>query len=95
MTDTQKQCLDQAKSYIEKIPFSEKGLRDQLDYKGFDKADIDFAMGELEVDWIANAIKKSEDYLATMPLSKNALEQQLGFDGFNVEEIAIAVEKTY
>ena len=95
MTDTQKQCLDQAKSYLEKIPFSESGLRGQLDYKGYSQADIDFALENLDVDWTANAIKKSEDYLATMPLSKPALEQQLDFDGFTKEDIAIAVEKTY
>ena len=95
MSDTQKQCLDQAKSYLEKIPFSAKGLRGQLDYKGFKEEDIDFALENITADWALNATKKAEDYLATMPLSKNALEQQLDFDGFTKEEIAIAVEKTY
>ena len=95
MTDTQKQCLDQANSYLEKIPFSKEGLRGQLEYKGYDKSDIDFALDDINADWTANAVKKAEDYLATMPLSQSALEQQLKFDGFTAEEIAIAVEKTY
>ena len=95
MTDTQAKCLEQAKSYLEKIPFSKQGLIGQLEYKGFDQADIDFALENIDVDWTENAIKKSEDYLATIPLSKPALEQQLDFDGFTKDQIAVAVEKTY
>lgn len=95
MTDTQKQCLEQANSYLEKIPFSKKGLKGQLEYKGYTTADIDCVLDSLTIDWVANATKKAEDYLATMPLSQSALELQLDFDGFTKDEIAIAIEKAY
>ena len=95
MTDNQKKCLEQAESYMERLPFSEAGLVDQLEYKGYDKEEISFALENINADWKENALRKAEDYVETLPLSDDTLKNQLAYDGFTEEQIEYAFGKVF
>jgi hypothetical protein len=80
MTVSQRAAVAKAESYIAYAGFSKKGLIHQLTSKageGFSKADAEFAVAHIEVDWNAEAAESAESYMRTMPMSKSALIHQL------------------
>ena len=95
MTENQKKCLEQAESYMKKMPLSEAGLKDQLDYKGYDSEEINFALENINADWNENALHKAKDYVDTLPLSDDSLKKQLAYDGFTEEQVAYAFERVF
>jgi hypothetical protein len=81
-TFAQQQALAAANDYLDMMAFSKKGLREQLEYDGFPKADAKWAVNHVITDWKVQAVLAAEDYLDTMPMSKAELIDQLEYDGF-------------
>ena len=80
-------CLAKAESYLDLMGFSEKGLRHQLEFEGFESEEIDYAIANIEVDWNEECAEKAESYLDTMSFSKDGLRGQLEFEDFTSEQI--------
>jgi hypothetical protein len=82
MTMGQKQAVGKAKSYLNFMCFSRKGLIAQLAYEGFSEADSTFAVDYIAPDWNAQAAGKAKSYLDFMSFSRQGLIDQLLFEGF-------------
>lgn len=80
MTSGQENALQAGQNYIDTMPFSQKGLIQQLSSPAGDDyslADATFAANHVEADWNAEAVEAAENYLDMMPFSHNGLVQQL------------------
>lgn len=78
-----KNALRSAESYISMMPFSEKGLYDQLTSEAGDKYPAEaaqYAIDNIEVDYNEQALKAAQNYLDMMPMSDDQLKQQLMSD---------------
>lgn len=82
MTTSQEQAVRAAESYIDTMPFSKRGLIDQLVYDQHSEADATFAVNHIDVDWNEQAVKAAQGYLDIMPFSQGDLVDQLKHDGF-------------
>lgn len=79
-TKAQENAIRSAQSYVDHMPFSRAGLIDQLSSEygeGFDRADAEFAVDRIDVDWFAEAVESAESYLNTMAFSRQGLIDQL------------------
>lgn len=79
-TKAQENAIRSAQSYVDLMPFSRAGLIDQLSSEygeGFNRADAEFAVDHIDVDWFAEAVESAESYLETMPMSRQGLIDQL------------------
>lgn len=100
-TSEQQAAIDAAENYVDMMPFSRKGLIDQLSAKtgdGFPKKDAVFAVNHIKVDWNAEAVEAVEMYKDTMPMSKQGMIDQLtspAGDKFTPEQAKYAVNKAY
>ena len=75
-----KNALKAAQNYLTVMPFSEKGLYDQLTSEHGNKFPADaaqYAIDNLEVDYKAQALKAAKNYLTIMPMSDQELFNQL------------------
>lgn len=88
-------ALDKALSYLEFMAFSKKGLKKQLEYEGFEKSEIKYAIKHCGADWKEQAVKKAEEYLESQSFSKQGLYDQLIYEGFTEEQAEYGVEKAY
>lgn len=88
-------ALDKALSYLEFMAFSKKGLKKQLEYEGFEKSEIKYAIKHCGADWKEQAVKKAEEYLNSQSFSKQGLYDQLIYEGFTEEQAEYGVEKVY
>lgn len=101
MTSSQKNAVEAAKSYLEVQPFSKKGLIQQLSSSagdGYPKADAEFAVDHIEVDWNEQAVKSAKAYLEMQPFSKQELIEQLSSsagEGFTPAQAKQAADKVY
>lgn len=93
LTIGQKNALNQAESYLKTMAFSRQGLINQLEYEGYDEADILFAVDNVKVDWNEQCYKKAQSYLQVMSFSKQSLIQQLEYEGFTDSQISYAISK--
>ena len=100
MTVAQEQAVRAAQSYVDNMPFSRQGLIDQLTSEygnGFEKADAEFAVKHINVDWNAEAVEAAESYLETVGgFSRQGLIDQLTSEygsQFTVEQATYAVDK--
>ena len=78
--DGQTLAIASAKQYLQLQGFSKKGLIKQLSSKygeGFSKADAEYAVNHITVDWNAQAVRAAKEYLKTQPMSQAALVKQL------------------
>ena len=82
-TMSQKQAVKKAESYLSHMSFSRSGLIGQLEYEGFSKADAEYAVDTITVDWNEQAAKKAESYLSHMAFSRSGLIGQLEYEGFS------------
>lgn len=82
ITKAQANAVAKAKMYLETMPFSEKGLIDQLKFDKFSTADATYGAKHCGADWNEQAVKKAKQYVETMPMSEGELVDQLKFDGF-------------
>lgn len=91
MTNSQKQAVKKAKSYLEYTAFSRSGLIKQLKYEGFSEADATFAVDSLNVDWNVQAAAKAKSYLEFTSFSRSGLIKQLKYEGFTDAQAAHGV----
>ena len=85
-TVSQANALKAAKTYLNFTAFSKKGLIEQLEFDGYEKADCVYASDAIKADWNAQAAKAGETYLSITAFSKNGLIEQLEFDGYTKEQ---------
>ena len=95
VTIGEQNALDKALSYLEFMAFSKKGLKKQLEYEGFEKSEIKYAIKHCGADWKEQAVKKAEEYLNSQSFSKQGLYDQLIYEGFTEEQAEYGVEKAY
>jgi CheY-like chemotaxis protein len=73
------------------MPFSRKGLIEQLEFEGYSTEDATYGVDALDVDWKEQAVKSAENYLDTMPFSRESLIEQLEFEGYSTEDAEYGV----
>ena len=82
LTVAQANALGSAEDYLSFSAFSKKGLVNQLssDIEGYDKADAEWAVEQLDVDWKEQAARSAESYLEFSSFSRSGLINQLTAD---------------
>ena len=73
-------ALKSAQNYVDLMPFSEKGLYDQLtaEYgEQFPAEAAQYAIENVDVDYNAEALESAKNYQETMPMSDSGLYDQL------------------
>jgi hypothetical protein len=88
----QENALAKAKTYLATMPFSKKGLVQQLQYEGFTKKEANYGVKHCKADWKEQAAKKAEQYLEVMSFSKKGLIEQLKYDGFTKAQAKYGVK---
>jgi len=92
-TRGQKEALEDAKSYLKYSSFSKKGLEDQLDYEGYTKKEIKYAIKKCKANWKKEALEEAKSYLKYSSFSKKGLEDQLDYEGYTKKQIKYALKK--
>ena len=93
------QALASAENYISFMPFSKKGLFEQLTSEygdGFPKDAAQYAVDNVNADWKANAVKSAKVYRDDLNMSKSAIKDQLTSeygDKYTEEEAEYAIEQ--
>lgn len=82
-----------ARDYLRIVPFSARGLVDQLVSDGFSAGDAEFAVADAGASWEEQAGKKADVYLSAVPFSRSGLTAQLVADGFDQAESESAVAR--
>jgi hypothetical protein len=90
---SQQNAIKQAENYIESMPFSEKGLINQLVFEGYSQEDAIFAVKNIQVDWRYQAVRHAKQYLESMPFSKSGLIEQLIYEGYSKEDATYAASQ--
>ncbi len=88
----QKNAVAKAKSYLDFMAFSRKGLIGQLEFEKFSHEEAVYGADHCGADWFEQAAKKAESYLDIMAFSRDGLIEQLEFEGFTHEEAVYGVE---
>lgn len=91
-TTGEKNALRTAKRYLEIMPFSYKGLIEQLEFEKYLHDEAVYAVDNCGADWNEQAAKKAKSYLEIMSFSKDALIEQLEFEGFTHDQAVYGVE---
>ena len=86
LTVAQENARDAAESYLDLSGFSKKGLVQQLEFEGYEDADIKAALATLKVDWMAEAVESAESYLDMTSFSRQGLIDQLTFEGYTAKQ---------
>ena len=79
-TVAQENAIGSAESYLESQAFSKAGLIDQLSSEygeGFNRADAEFAVNHIKVDWNSEAVAAAKEYLQSQHFSRSGLIEQL------------------
>lgn len=84
-------ALKKARSYLDYTSFSASGLADQLEYEGFARDEIDYAVEHCGADWNEQAAKKAQSYMDYSSFSRSGLIDQLLFEGFTQEQAEYGV----
>ena len=85
-------ALGSAKHYLDFSSFSEKGLREQLEFEGYAEGEIDYAIKNCHANWKEECAEKAQSYLDYNSFSKEGLRGQLEFEGFTAEQIDYALK---
>jgi len=93
-TVSQENAIASATDYLAYTAFSKSGLADQLMFEDYSKADAEFAVNHIDVDWNQQAAASAKDYLDYSSFSKQGLIEQLVFEGYTQEQAAFGVSKT-
>lgn len=83
LTVSQENAIQSAKDYIAYTAFSKSGLIEQLEFEKFSKADAEFAVNHIEVDWREQAVLSAKQYMDFTSFSRAGLIEQLVFEGFS------------
>ncbi|HCA86360.1 MAG TPA: hypothetical protein DEQ61_13170 [Streptomyces sp.] len=79
-TVSQQSAIEAAQGYLDLSGFSKAGLIDQLTSEygnGFSKADAEYAVENVTVDWNEEAVQSAETYMEMGGFSRNSLIDQL------------------
>lgn len=88
-------ALQKAQSYVMLYYLSKEGLKHQLDLEGFNKAEIDYVLDKLKVDWRQNALKAGKQYKKEKKYNKAQLKKQLDYEGFSKEQISYVLSQLF
>lgn len=91
----QRNALEAAKRYLSAMPFSHKGLIEQLEYEGYTYSEAKYAADNCGADWYAQAVKHAKQYLDTMPFSRSDLISQLEYEGYTYDQAVYGVNQSY
>ncbi len=91
----QRNALQSAKNYLSVMPFSYKGLIEQLEYEGYSNSEATYAADNCGADWYEQAEKCAANYLDTMPFSRSDLIAQLEYEGFTHSQAVHGVDVAY
>ena len=84
----QENALKSAEDYLAmETGFSDKSLREQLEYEGYESEDIDWVFKNLEVDWKEQCEFSAKSYMESQSFSAAELREQLSYEGFTDEQI--------
>lgn len=84
-------ALKSAQSYIRTMPFSKKGLIEQLEYEGYSTDEATYGAE----NWKEQAAISAKNYLKTMSFSRSGLKDQLIYEGYTSEEAEYGVSVSY
>jgi hypothetical protein len=93
ITRSQENALRAAGNYLDFAAFSRSGLIEQLEFEGYDKADANWAVDELDVDWNEQAAKSAETYLEFSAFSRSGLIDQLEFEGYTTAQATYGADQ--
>lgn len=93
MTVSQENAVITAERYISMGGFSKKSLAEQIEYEGFPKEDVDFAIANIDVDWKEQCKQSAERYMEMGGFSKQSLTEQLQYEGFLPDEVTYGVQQ--
>jgi hypothetical protein len=85
-TLSQKNAVEEAKSYLDYSSFSYSGLVHQLEFEGFSTADATWGADNCGADWYEQAVDKAKSYLDYTSFSYTGLIDQLEFEGFTTDQ---------
>lgn len=91
-------ALQSAQNYVDNMPFSKKGLYDQLTSEhgsAFPEDAANYAIENVDVDYKEEAVEAANNYNETFPMSDQELLDQLtsdAGDGYTMEEAQFALE---
>ena len=89
----ERNALNSAKNYLRVMPFSRKGLIEQLEYEGYSTAEATYAVDNCGADWYEQAVKSAKNYLDIMSFSRSGLIDQLEYEGFTHDQAVHGAEK--
>ena len=90
-TKSQQNALRTAHQYLRTMPFSYKGLVEQLEYEKYSHDDAVYAADNCGADWNEQAKKDAAAYLKIMGFSHDGLVEQLEFEGYTHEQAEYGV----
>ena len=99
LTSGQENALRAAENYLDVMPYSYKGLIQQLSSEygdGYSKKDATFAADHVDANWNEQAAKAAKNYLDIMPYSRAGLIEQLSSaygDQYTVKQATNGVDK--
>lgn len=88
-------ALKSAQSYIRTMPFSKKGLIEQLEYEGYSTDEATYGAENCGANWKEQAAISAKNYLKTMSFSRSGLKDQLIYEGYTSEEAEYGVSVSY
>ncbi len=91
----ERNALASAKSYLQVMAFSYKGLIEQLEYEGYTHSEATYGADNCGADWYEQAAKCAASYLDVMPFSRKELIEQLEYEGFTYDQAVYGVDKVY
>lgn len=80
---------------MEYSAFSRQSLIEQLEYEEFSRADAEYAVDSLDVDWSEQAVKSAESYLEYSSFSLSGLIDQLVYEGFTQSQAEHGANQAY
>lgn len=92
LTLGQQNAISKAQDYLSFMPFSRKGLIEQLKFEGFTSGEAKFAVDYISPDWNEQAAAKAQEYLDIMAFSRQGLIEQLMFEGFSRKQAEYGVK---
>ena len=90
--DWEKEILEEikdkiARSYLNLMSFSRKGLIEQLVHEGCSIESAEYTVDNIGVDWEQQCVRSARSYLNLMSFSRNELYDQLADEGFTDKQI--------
>lgn len=84
-------ALKTALDYLDSMPFSYKGLIEQLEYEGYSDKEAKYGADHCGANWNEQAKKMAQSYLESMSFSRQGLLDQLEYEGFTSEQAEYGV----